>query len=400
MHFIELIQEAGWPGYLAIALGGLGFALGFFALIALLSKSPSAFTLGIATLLVGAAAAGAGIGGTFWGRHQVERAVVYVESSLDKERIMRQGYKEAQSSSWLGLFAALVPLALGGAAAVGGARVKRPKTQVQHLMDPMASSGDEAAGQSVPAFVFVGITALACGGAWVVAHSALPKLRYDFDDHDSDAWSLASALEETKKERTDRTCESLADAVARYWEASDPREWPRQLRKPIPPVLAGWRAEADRCMTHALEQLEAGEGSWTQDSILQSALLQDDALHARALAFATKVPAAEDDQGPRVGMGNVPREAIAQAVRGARKQVQLCYERELTKTPTLEGKVTVEFVIGVNGQVSSAKDASAEPFPSAKVTECLLGVVRKLKFPSPVGGGLVTVRYPFVFKAG
>lgn len=399
MHFIELIQEAGWPGYLVIALGGLGLALGFFAIVALLSKSPSAFTLGVATLLVGAAAAGAGIGGTFWGRSQVERAVVYVNSGLDKERIMRQGYKEAQSASWLGLFAALVPLALGGAAAVGGSRVKRPKTQVQHLMDPMASSADEGAGQSVAAIVFVGITALACGGAWVVAHSALPKLRYDFDDQDSDAWSLASVLEEAKKERTEKTCGALAEAVSRYWEASDLREWPRKFRKPIPPALAGWRAEADRCITHALEQLEAGEGGWTQDSILESSLLQDEALHARALAFATKAPAAEEDKGPRVGMGNVPKEAIAAAVRGARRQVQFCYERELTKTPTLEGKVTVEFVIGTNGQVSSAKDASDAPFPSAKVTECLLGVVRKLKFPRPVGGGAVIVRYPFVFKA-
>ena len=400
MHFIEMIQEAGWPGYLVIALGGLGLALGFFAIVALLSKSPSAFTMGVATLLVGAAAAGAGIGGTFWGRSQVERAVGYVNSGLDKERIMRQGYKEAQSASWLGLFAALVPLALGGAAAVGGSRVKRPKTQVQHLMDPMASSADEGAGQSVAAIVFVGITALACGGAWVVAHSALPKLSYDFDDQDSDAWSLASVLEEAKKERTEKTCESLAEAVTRYWEASDLREWPRTFRKPIPPALSGWRAEADRCMTRALEQLEAGEGGWTQDSILESSLLQDDALHARALTFATKVPAAAaDDQGPRVGMGNVPREAIAQAVRAAKNQVRFCYERELQKTPTLEGKVTVEFVIGTNGQVSSAKDASAAPFPSAKVTECLLGVVRKLKFPRPVGGGVVTVRYPFVFES-
>ena len=399
MHFVEMIQEAGPFGYLVLLLGALGLAVGFFAIVALLGKSPSAFTLGVATLLVAAAGAGAGIGGTFYGRSQVERAVAVVGSSLDKERIMRQGYKEAQSSSWLGLFAALVPLGLGGAAAFGGSRLKRPPTQVQRLVDPMMST-DEGAGQTIAAGVFVGITLLACAGAWMVAHSALPKLRYDFADDDSDAWGLASVLEEAQTHRTARTCESLASALSSYWSASDLREWPRQLRKPIPPALAAWRAEADRCMTHALEQLEAGEESeWTQASILESALLQDDALHARALAFATKVPAAEASDGPKVGMGSLPKEAIARAVRDASGQVRLCYERELTRTPTLEGKVTVEFVIGANGQVSSAKDASADPFPSAKVTECLLGVVRKLKFPRPVGGGVVTVRYPFVFKA-
>lgn len=404
VHFIEMIQEAGAVGYLAIALGGLGIALGFFAAIALLGKSPSAFTLGIATLIIGAAAAGAGIGGTFYGRSRVEAAVGFVDSSVDKERIIRQGFKEAQSSSWLGLFAALLPLALGGAAAFGGSRLKPQKSQVQRMVDPMVSS-DEGSGQTMVAALFVGITALAIGGAWVVAHSALPKLSYDFGDDDNDAWHLAAALENVKSRHGANPCESLANALTPFWSPDDRSEWPRKLR-PIPPALAAWRVEADRCMTHALEQLEAGDQSegWTQNSILLSVLLQDDALHSRALAFESKAepPKAEApkaNDAPVVGGGTVAKEAIAQAVRGAKNEVRLCYERELQKNPKLEGKITVKFVIGLNGTVTRATEDSEPKFVDAKVTGCLLSVVRKLKFPRPLGGGEVIVRYPFVFKA-
>lgn len=404
MHFFELIQEAGWVGYLVIAQGGLGITLGFFAVIALLKKSPSAFTLGVATLLIGAAAAGAGIAGTFYGRTQVDRAVSFVDSSLDKERIIRQGFKEAQSSSWLGLFAALLPLALGGAAAFGGSRFKPAKSQVQRMVDSMAPS-DEGAGQTIVAAVFVGITALAMGGAWVVAHSALPKLSYDFADDDTDAWHLAGALESAKSHRTARTCESLAEALSPFWSPEDRSEWPRVMRRPVPPALAAWRAEADRCMTHALEQLAAADESegWTQNSILLSVLLQDEKLHARAVSLQKKaevpVEAPPKSGAPLVGSGGMAKEAIAQAVRGARNEVQFCYERELQKSPQLEGKITVKFVIGADGHVKSAIDDSDVKFPNAKVTGCLLSVVRKLKFPSPNGGGKVIVRYPFVFKA-
>ena len=38
-------------------------------------------------------------------------------------------------------------------------------------------------------------------------------------------------------------------------------------------------------------------------------------------------------------------------------------------------------------------------FPDAKVTQCVLGRVRGLRFPRPNGGGVVNVKYPFVFKA-
>ena len=142
---------------------------------------------------------------------------------------------------------------------------------------------------------------------------------------------------------------------------------------------------------------------WTQNPILLSVPLQDEKLHARAVSLQKKaevpVEAPPKSGALLVGSGGMAKEAIAQAVRGARNEVQFCYERELQKSPQLEGKITVKFVIGADGNVKSANDDSDVKFPNPKVTGCLLSVVRKLKFPSPNGGGKVIVRYPFVFKA-
>lgn len=78
--------------------------------------------------------------------------------------------------------------------------------------------------------------------------------------------------------------------------------------------------------------------------------------------------------------------------------MRCCYERGLLKAPKLEGKMVVKFVIGLNGTVTTATEDSEPKFDDAQVTGCLLSVVRKLKFPRPVGGGEVIVRYPVVFK--
>ena len=117
-----MIQEGGLGAYAAIALGGLGFLVGAFALITLAGKSRASFTLGIVTLCLAAASAGAGMGGLFYGHSQVERALAFVGPGLDRERIHRQGFKESQSAALIGFFAALLPLALGGAAAMLGSR--------------------------------------------------------------------------------------------------------------------------------------------------------------------------------------------------------------------------------------------------------------------------------------
>ena len=59
--------------------------------------------------------------------------------------------------------------------------------------------------------------------------------------------------------------------------------------------------------------------------------------------------------------------------------------------------VNFDFIIESTGEVSNIfikSDASL----SSEFTECLNGVLKKVIFPSPCGGGTVEVRQPFNFK--
>jgi len=56
----------------------------------------------------------------------------------------------------------------------------------------------------------------------------------------------------------------------------------------------------------------------------------------------------------------------------------------------------MNFTIGKTGSVSSAK-VQKSSVGSQAVNSCLVSVFKRLKFPKPKGGGIVIVKYPFVF---
>ena len=107
--------------------------------------------------------------------------------------------------------------------------------------------------------------------------------------------------------------------------------------------------------------------------------------------------------GPRVSVtandtnvhGSLPKEAIRRVVRANLNAYKLCYERRLLDDPTLEGKVLVKFVIAPSGLVANASIARGL---EADVDRCVKKVTVRLRFPKPVGGGVVIVTYPFVFR--
>ena len=112
-----------------------------------------------------------------------------------------------------------------------------------------------------------------------------------------------------------------------------------------------------------------------------------------------RVKAAIKMTGPSTtfGTGKMDRNDIARVVRGRIRAVKSCYERELKKDPTLKGKIVMQFTIGEMGRVTSSKVASST-MPSPAVGRCILGRIRRWRFPKPTGGS-VTVSYPFVFTA-
>lgn len=95
--------------------------------------------------------------------------------------------------------------------------------------------------------------------------------------------------------------------------------------------------------------------------------------------------------------GTIDREAIRRAVLANLRAIKSCYERELNRNPDLFGKLVMEWVIGEQGRVMSAR-AKTNELGNQRVGECVRGIIRGVKFPEPPTNEEVTVAYPFFFS--
>ncbi len=99
--------------------------------------------------------------------------------------------------------------------------------------------------------------------------------------------------------------------------------------------------------------------------------------------------------------GGLSREEIQRVISRVMSQIKYCYEKELNKDPNLEGKLVMFWLISGSGDVTTAS-ASQNTFSGAAappIEQCVTRIIQRLKFPTPKGGGVVNVTYPFVFAA-
>lgn len=97
--------------------------------------------------------------------------------------------------------------------------------------------------------------------------------------------------------------------------------------------------------------------------------------------------------------GGIDRNVIDQIVRRRQDRIRLCYERQLNFRPNLSGKITVQFVIGKEGEVVGTQFLE-DTMKNDQVRDCISSEVKTWTFPKPNGGTLVKVDYPFVFASG
>jgi hypothetical protein len=95
--------------------------------------------------------------------------------------------------------------------------------------------------------------------------------------------------------------------------------------------------------------------------------------------------------------GALSAEAIRRVVRRHLPEVRFCYEQGLQTNPSIEGRVTVGWIIGATGAVQSATVQGSD-LGNSEVERCIAGAVRRWTFPQPDGGGVVGVNYPFVLQ--
>jgi hypothetical protein len=72
-----------------------------------------------------------------------------------------------------------------------------------------------------------------------------------------------------------------------------------------------------------------------------------------------------------------------------------CYEHALRRDATLEGRVTIQFTVGSDGQMTSI--STANDTIGSEVSNCIVGLFQEMLLPAPPGGE-ETFSYPFFFR--
>lgn len=96
--------------------------------------------------------------------------------------------------------------------------------------------------------------------------------------------------------------------------------------------------------------------------------------------------------------GSLSKEAIRRVVQRHKREVSFCYEQALQQRPDLQGRVVISFIISPTGAVQSSAVGESS-LGNRAVETCIASAVRRWGFPSPDGGGIVVVNYPFKLSA-
>lgn len=96
-------------------------------------------------------------------------------------------------------------------------------------------------------------------------------------------------------------------------------------------------------------------------------------------------------------LGGMDPDIIRRIIEDHIPQFRYCYQKELDKSSReFSGVVRLNFLIGASGHVTKAGVDSFSPLPT-KVKGCVVNVLRGIKFPEPLGGGVIEVNQPFNF---
>ncbi len=103
-----------------------------------------------------------------------------------------------------------------------------------------------------------------------------------------------------------------------------------------------------------------------------------------------------DSFGSAVEEG-LTKDEVGEVIHRHLSEIRYCYESAMIKTPDLEGKLIIHFLIGGVGSIKTAA-VKTSTLPDPRLDDCVLRRLVTWKFPSPKGGIDVAVSYPFIFK--
>lgn len=143
--------------------------------------------------------------------------------------------------------------------------------------------------------------------------------------------------------------------------------------------------------------VKAATMTTTQGSLVGSAsgVLGDskgaEGLSAKRAIYTAGIP------GETVVLGSMDPDTIRRILLEHLPQFRYCYQRELEKTGSeTTGTIKLNFTIGASGHVAQAGVDGSSALP-ADVKKCVVGVLKGITFPEPMGGGTVEVKQPMNF---
>ena len=127
--------------------------------------------------------------------------------------------------------------------------------------------------------------------------------------------------------------------------------------------------------------------AWSEEKASE---LLDAGVQARVVR-PTPRPTEDNPEG-----GGLERAVIAAEILRAKPMIVHCYEATIQERGELTGIFVVAFTIDAAGRVKK-QAAARDTLGDEGLSRCILGVVSRFQFPPPLGGGDVTVTFPWIF---
>jgi hypothetical protein len=94
-------------------------------------------------------------------------------------------------------------------------------------------------------------------------------------------------------------------------------------------------------------------------------------------------------------------EDIMTIIKTRRDDFRACYDAQIKSHPTMKGNIDLEWVVDPKGNVSSAKiNESKSQILIPEVTDCMIKLVKSIKFAESKKGFETRMHYPFNFNPG
>jgi TonB family protein len=136
----------------------------------------------------------------------------------------------------------------------------------------------------------------------------------------------------------------------------------------------------------------AGLGSLARKEGTTGAVNEGGAVTERKVSGTVKT-----EHGDEIGgQGEFDSNTVVQQIKTRLRAIQMCYEQQLRRNPTLAGKVSIEFTIQPRGNVTDVR-VKDNTTGDAAVATCVANTVSLFRFNPGPEGGSVTYSYPFVF---